>query len=314
MITANRAAELLQKLLLVLKDSPEPMPPREAIEMVRRQVTLSDFEQSKTEKGTDRFYNILSFATIPLKKIGWLDSKNFRWTLTGAGLEALKQYPDSMQFRGEANRQYNAWRRAAKVFREAGIVEPEPPTDEDAPEPAEISSETLDKEANSPKAFYEEVCDRTGQDLAAYIGNMPPFEFQLLIGDLLKAMGYYIRWGEENTGGADGGLDLVVNKDPLGMEYPRVKVQAKRQQRQITLDNMKAFAHNLKDCDSGIYVCIGGFSGEASKCAREASRPISTFDLEDFLNLWCKFYDKLDEAAHRRLPLKPVYMRVPQSE
>jgi uncharacterized protein with gpF-like domain len=55
---------------------------------------------------------------------------------------------------------------------------------------------------------------------------MPPYEFQELVADLLRAMGYHVAWIAD--AGKDGGIDIVAYNDPLGTRLPRIKVQVKR--------------------------------------------------------------------------------------
>ena len=309
-ITIERTSDLMHQLLRILEKQPDGLVAGDAINKLAEHLPPTAEEQGRFPSGKPKFRGIVNYATVDLVKAGWLIKDSAcRWHISQDGKQALKDYPEPIDLVKRAKQLYREWRKA-----QGAPVVPAGEEQQLQVNDAIILEHEVEANADSNKTFYEEVQERAWEDLAAYVGNMPPFEFQLLIGDLLKAMGYYILWGEENTGGADGGLDLVVNKDPLGMEYPRVKVQAKRQQKAVTLDNMKSFAQNLEDCDSGIYVCIAGFSGEAAKYARENERPISIFDLEKFLKLWYKFYDKLDEAAHRRLPIKPVYMLVPPSE
>ena len=68
---------------------------------------------------------------------------------------------------------------------------------------------------------------------------MDPYEFQELVADLFKAMGYYASWVAPP--GKDGGLDIVAYPDPLRTRPPRIKVQVKRQQQRINADGVRSF-------------------------------------------------------------------------
>ena len=71
---------------------------------------------------------------------------------------------------------------------------------------------------------YDRLRIRLAGDIRENVAKMPPTDFERLVLDLLKRMGY----GEpEHTGrGGDGGIDGIINQDALGLE--KVYVQAKR--------------------------------------------------------------------------------------
>ena len=100
--------------------------------------------------------------------------------------------------------------------------------------------------------------------------------------------------------------------DPLGTTAPRIKVQVKRRADKIDVDTLKAFLSTLGDQDVGIFVSLGGFTTVAETTARsQEKRRITLIDLERLVLLWVEHYNKLDEAARRLLPLKPIYYLLP---
>jgi restriction system protein len=68
---------------------------------------------------------------------------------------------------------------------------------------------------------------------------MNPFDFQQLVADLLRAMGYHVSW--VSPPGKDGGVDIIAYTDPLGTKLPRIKVQVRRVGQKIAMDGLKAF-------------------------------------------------------------------------
>jgi restriction system protein len=68
----------------------------------------------------------------------------------------------------------------------------------------------------------------------------------------------------------------------------------------------------LGDEDVGLFVNTGGFTRDAQDEARtQEKRRISLLDLEKLFDLWVEHYEKLDDAARRRMPLKPIYFLAP---
>jgi len=60
--------------------------------------------------------------------------------------------------------------------------------------------------------------------------------------------------------------------------------------------------------DHGILVSSSGFTNQVKEEALMHVHPyIRLMDLESFVDLWVKNYDKLNLEARQRLPLKPVY-------
>jgi restriction system protein len=76
-------------------------------------------------------------------------------------------------------------------------------------------------------ATLEEAEEAAWGEIREYLVAMRPYDFQELVGALLRAMGYYVLW--EAPPGPDRGIDLIAYTDPLGTTSPRIKVQVKRQ-------------------------------------------------------------------------------------
>jgi restriction system protein len=156
-------------------------------------------------------------------------------------------------------------------------------------------------------ATFEEAEEIAWAEIRTFLVTMPPYEFQALVGSLLKAMGYYVLW--ISPPGADRGIDLVAHNDPLGTTSPRILVQVKRQgDTKIAVDGLRSFLAVLGDQDVGIYISAGGFTSEAEREARsQEKRRVTLIDLNRLVALWVEHFDSLDDEDRQRLPLKPVY-------
>lgn len=140
---------------------------------------------------------------------------------------------------------------------------------------------------------------------------MNPYDFQDLVGALLRGLGYHVAWTAPP--GKDGGVDIVAWPDALGTQSPRIKVQVKRQTAAVSVDGLRSFMAVLGDDDVGIFVLLGGFTRDAQDEARlQATRRITLIDLERLFDLWVERYPTLQDEDRRRLPLQPIYFLAPE--
>jgi restriction system protein len=296
-ITRKRTGELLRKLFEILMQSPEGMSAGAALKQLANSVQLTEYEAGNYASGTRRFDKIVRFATVDCVKAGWLIKNKGTWTLTEAGQEAHRQFVDPEAFYREAVRLYHVWKRGRDVS-EQEIAEP-------------VTEPDGDDAERSSRITFEEAEEQAWGEIETHIGAMDPYEFQNLVADLLKAMGYYPSWTAPP--GKDGGLDIVAHTDPLGTRPPRIKVQVKRQQQRMSREGVSAFLAHVNEDDAGLCVCVGGFTRDAEDFARmQERRKITLIDLERLVELWIEFYPKLDELARDRLRLTPIYFLTPR--
>jgi restriction system protein len=139
---------------------------------------------------------------------------------------------------------------------------------------------------------------------------MNPYDFQDLVADLMRAMGYFVSW--VSPPGKDGGLDILALPDALGTRPPRIKVQVKRQESAVNVEGLRSFMSLLSDDDVGLFVCTGGFTKDAESLARtQEKRRITLIGLDKLFDLWVEHYGRLTDQARRRLPLRPIQFLSP---
>jgi restriction system protein len=145
-----------------------------------------------------------------------------------------------------------------------------------------------------------------------YLSNLNPYDFQHIVADLLRAMGYHVSW--VSPPGKDGGVDVIAHTDPLGTKPPRIKVQVKRVAQKVDKDGLRSFLALVNDNDVGIFVATAGFTRDAEDFARsQERRQITLINLERLVDLWVQHYSRLDDLARQRLPLTPIYFLTPDS-
>ncbi|MFS2105623.1 restriction endonuclease [Ralstonia sp. Ralssp135] len=292
-ITRERSGALLRKLFDILRPHPEGMPANKALEALAASEQLSPYEAGVYDSsGGRRFEKIVRFGTVDCVKAGWLVKHKGIWTATDAGLAAYDAFPDPASFYKEAVRLYRQW-KASQSGQEAAAV-------------IETADEATSDEDKLVTVTLEQAEEQAWAEIEQYLHGMPPYDFQNLVADLLRAMGHYVGWISPR--GKDGGVDIVATPDPLGIQSPRIKVQVKRLGTRVDVDNVRAFAGVVGDVDVGIFVSTGGFTRDAETYARNQERKkVTLIDLEQLVDLWIKFYGKLDDKGRARFPLTPIY-------
>lgn len=299
-ITRRRTGELLRELFSILMATPAGLQASVALQALSERVTLTPYEADTYDSGGRRFDKIVRFATVDCVKAGWLEKDKGIWTITDEGRKVHAELKDPEVF----------YRRAAKLYSEWRAAQPDA-----EPAPIAVGADATDAtDADSPsKAVsitFEKAEEQAWDEISQYLRNMPPYEFQDLVADLLRAMGYYVSW--VSPPGKDGGIDILAQPDALGARPPRIKVQVKRQQVAVSVEGLRSFLALLGDTEVGLFVCTGGFTKDAASEARtQDKRRVTLIGLEKLFDLWVEHYDKLTDQARRRLPLRPIQFLSP---
>ncbi|RDZ29140.1 restriction endonuclease [Lysobacter silvisoli] len=286
-VTKARTGLLIRKLFEILQGQRDGMRAADALAALEKSVQLTAYEAGDYESGGRRFERIVRFATVSCVKAGWLVKHKGVWTVSDEGAAAFAQITDPEKFYRQAERLYWTWRKA------------QPAAAEDTP--AEEAAET------SAVITLEEAEEVAWKEIEQFLAGMPPYEFQELVGELLRAMGYHVAWIAPT--GKDGGVDVIAYNDPLGTRPPRIKVQVKRNAHSPRIDvvGLRSFMAVLGEGDVGLFVAMSGFTRDAELEARQSHRRVTLLDTTKLVELWIEHYSKLEDAARRRLPLKPVW-------
>lgn len=293
-ITRRRTGEMLRQLFQILLPLPEGMQARDALAQLEQRIALSAYEEGEYASGGKRFDKIVRFATVDLVKAGWLHKEKGRWTVTDEGKQAYERFVDPEAFYKEAVRLYQQWKASQ-------------------PEDVEIAEQDTAEETTAKAASItlEKAEEQAWYEIDQYLRSINPYEFQEIVASLLRAMGYHVSW--VSPPGKDRGIDILAASDPLGTRPPRIKVQVKRQSQSIDVDGLRSFMALLSDGDVGIFVSVGGFTKAASEEARtQEKRNVTLLNTEALFDLWIEYYDRLDDQARRRLPLRPIYFLAPE--
>lgn len=292
-ITRRRTGEFVRHLFAVLMDHPDGMQAGDAIAAVRKRVKLTEYEAGEYPSGGERFEKILRFATVDTVKAGWLEKRKGLWIVTDAGRKAYQELTDPEAFYKKAVQLYQQWKSSRPAS--------EPESRDPAADPASAKAATV---------TFEQAEEQAWREIEGYLRGMPPYDFQELVADLLRAMGYHVAW--VSPPGKDGGIDILAWGDPLGTRPPRIKVQVKRVQQKVNVEGLRSFMALLGEDDVGIFVTTGDFTKDAEDEARtQEKRKVTLINLVRLFELWVKHYGNLSDTARSRLPLQPIYFLAP---
>lgn len=287
----TRKGEMLQALFRILKDETEGMVPKDALSRLAEVLPPTEYEKGSFPSGGNRFTHVARFATVNAVKAGWMAKDGNKWLLTDTGKEALNKYKTPAELQKAVNKLYYSWRKGIKS----------------------TNGEDVDEETEgNVSVTYEEAQEQAQESIDNYLHALEPYDFQKLIADLLTAMGYHVIWISPPR--KDGGTDILAYTDPLGTQGPRIKVQAKQQQKAVSEPDLKSFMANIGQNDSGIFFCTGGFTTDARKYARiQENKRIMLVDSVMLVKLWINNIRNLSDQAWQRLPLTPIYFLTPEN-
>lgn len=63
----------------------------------------------------------------------------------------------------------------------------------------------------------------------------------------------------------------------------------------------------VKEGEVGLLVTSGTFTSESKKEARNGHRCLRLIDIDEFIDLWIRYYDRMSEEDKALLPIIPVY-------
>jgi restriction system protein len=274
-VTLDIVGELLRGMFELLWTRPDGLPARDILVSLSDLPILADPESQYSSPGDiSTKEKVLRLATLPLVKAGWLvKNDKGRWFITEDGRQACRTFPSPQDLYKEAVRLLEESRESAPLYAIA----------------------------------LESAEEKAWELIQTYLQGARRVQFQTLIADLLKAMGYHLAWVAPPEK-QHGHIDMVAYVDPLGVKGARILVQIKTKGQAVTLEGLKAFLAILGPEDYGLFISTGGFTNDVTEQIKsDLFRKTTLLNLEGFFDLWIKYYDELDQDARNRFPLKAVY-------
>jgi restriction system protein len=292
-ISRDRVDELLREVFREIQAMGGKARPKELLGRLTLRLHLTPYERESTASGRVRWETIIRWYTVDCSKVGYLEKSGGYWILTALGEQALKLPPGELV--RTAQLAYRAWR-----------------SQQQAAEPELVELPT-DQEKVARQEVYEEAIESARTGIEEHLGGLGPYEFQNLVAELLRGMGYHVPYVA--SPGPDGGIDLVAYRDPLGTSAPRIKVQVKHRQSKVGAKDVRELEGLLRrEGDIGLLVSSGGFSSDAEREARASHKHIELMDLDRLISLWEEHYASLREAGRTMLRLVTVNFLAPEEE
>ncbi|MGD0117758.1 MAG: restriction endonuclease [Candidatus Binatus sp.] len=248
-------------------------------------LTAEELQQLLPGGRQTTFANRIGWARTYLVKAGLLEAtRRGYFRITDRGREVLKQNPARIDI---------AFLSKFPEFTDFRSKEREGAPSEGDSDPSlpEGTSETPDELL---RATHQEIEKALRTDLLERVYASAPAFFEKVIVTLLLAMGY--GGSREDAGRAigksgDGGLDGVIDQDPLGLD--RVYIQAKRYKSDTAVSEpeIRGFAGSLESVKAtkGVFVTSSYFTAPARAFAEKISRRIILIDGEQLARLMIRY-------------------------
>ncbi|GAB4329608.1 MAG: restriction endonuclease [Candidatus Zixiibacteriota bacterium] len=132
-----------------------------------------------------------------------------------------------------------------------------------------------------------------------------------LIAAILEVQGYVT---EISPPGPDGGVDIIAGRGPMGFNSPRLCVQVRSGDGQQDVKVVRELKGVMKEfgADQGLFVSWGGFKRSVIADERRQFFEIRLWDSGDVVSGVLAHYDRLPENIKAELPLKRVWVLVPE--
>lgn len=132
-----------------------------------------------------------------------------------------------------------------------------------------------------------------------------------LVEATLRAQGFFTY---RSPAGADGGIDVLAGGGPLGMEPPRICVQVKSGDSPVDVKVVRELQGVLSsvNADQGLLVAWAGLTKPADAEARSQFFRIRVWTADDVIEAATSVYDLLDDDVQAELPLKRIWIAVPE--
>jgi len=131
-----------------------------------------------------------------------------------------------------------------------------------------------------------------------------------LVSEILKTQGYYTH---VSPVGADGGVDIIAGRGPMGFDSPKLCIQVKSGQDPIDVKPLRELHGILKTfgADQGLMVAWGGYKDTALKEARQHFFQLRLWTSQELVEALLENYHKLPPGMQNDLPLKRIWALVP---
>ena len=176
-----------------------------------------------------------------------------------------------------------------------------------APVPTEAETqEASDAPVNLDRIARDQIERRIASSFSGH-------GFTKLVAAILDAQGYRTRISPP---GADAGVDIVAGSGPLGLESPRIVVQAKSGDQVVDQPTLQGLIGSVQDtqADHGLIVSWRGFTAPVQRRLNELFFRVRLWGRDDLIDNLFAVYDRLPEDIRAELPLRKTWTLVLDEE
>ena len=253
-------SKLYKPILKILATAESSLSDRRLAELVSDQLNLTDADRRELIPSgvQSRIENRTSWAILYLKRAGFVHyPSRGRRGITQQGREFLKSHEDEItdaHLRPFIPKHQQAVdNKTTPTVATGGSIEND----------TDVTPEELMVQGD------QQLRAKLVEELLENIKKLTPDRFEQLVVNLLEKMGY--GKGEAVGRSGDGGIDGIINQDPLGLE--KVYIQAKRWSSQVGEPEVRNFSGSLdaKGAAKGVFITNSTFSSTAKETARNIS-------------------------------------------
>jgi len=254
---------------------------KDAVQFVCNYLELTEEDIRKVLPSGKQTYikNRLAWARTYMNKAGLTQAPaRGQIQITERGLKALAECPQRVDVR---------YLRQYPEFVEFHKAKTKPANSETIDSPAEfgkqLDEQSTDKDPQERlEEAHAEIQNNIADELLESVKQQAPDFLERLVVQLLKAMGYG-GWSEKSGSAtqytADGGIDGVINEDPLGLDT--IYLQAKRYtDNSVGRPDIQAFvgALEMKRARKGVFITTSQFSREALEYCQLIEKKVVLID------------------------------------
>ena len=255
-----------------------PSTRREIVRAVAEKFSLTPDEiDERSPSGSNRVYTRSSWSLMGLRWANLVEyPRRGQIKITRQGEEFIKKH----EGRTINDAAINKWKQGQEQLKSVG--DDDNSTDTLVPVDATSAPNAdIGESAAAPDEIiydaYQQLQDKLADDMLDALKGVDPYQFERIVLALLEKMGYGT--GQQVGRSGDGGIDGVINQDPLGLE--KVYIQAKRWQNTVGEPEIRNFSGSLatNGAAKGVFITTSNFSTTARQAAQTISAGIQLIRL-----------------------------------
>lgn len=255
-----------------------PSTRREIVRAVAEKFSLTPDEiDERSPSGSNRVYTRSSWSLMGLRWANLVEyPRRGQIKITRQGEEFIKKH----EGRTINDAAINKWKQEQEQLKSVGDDD----NSTDMPVPVDATSAPnadIGESAAAPDEIiydaYQQLLDKLADDMLDALKGVDPYQFERIVLALLEKMGYGT--GQQVGRSGDGGIDGVIDQDPLGLE--KIYIQAKRWQNTVGEPEIRNFSGSLatNGAAKGVFITTSNFSTTAEQAAQTISAGIQLIRL-----------------------------------